>query len=557
MRSPRQVIETPTGYTVTAERWPDSYQDLCEQFTWEIPDDYSIPAAIFDFPDDERASDVAVLHRKLDGSEEAVTYEALDSASSAVSRRLAEADIEPGDRVATCGAQSPWLLALHLGILKRGAIVVPISVLLGAETLEYVLSDADPAMLCIEAPALERFGTLPKESEAPVERLEDVVKPQHPGTWDTENEPSDGNTSESAGTNPAFLLYTSGSTGKPKGVIQDHQYLIGSLSGYQLWYQLLTKKQQRSARVWTPAEWAWAGALFDVCYPTLAVGGTVVSKPRRTGFDPKQAVEFLEDGEVTHAFFPPTALRQARSILDTDITAPSALQTIMCGGEPLSEDLKSWVEETLEVTVNEAYGQTEANAIVGQAKPAYDLSHEKRSTGCAYPGHRVAVETDEGIHETENATGELLVDAESPSVFSGYWNRPEATDATFTDSGWLRTGDIATISQGGEVTVQGRKDDVILSSGYRISPTEVEAVVESLPEVQAVAVGGVKDEDRGERVKAVVVPTNGAKPEMIEERIQDVVTERLGPYKKPREIQFVDRLPELRTGKLDRDSLFE
>ncbi|WP_276272290.1 acyl-CoA synthetase [Haloarcula litorea] len=542
----------PLGYDLPD---PTAGEDLHEGFAWHLPETYNVAEAALSGD----ASATALRHVDEGGTARSFGYGDLDAASDALAARLAATGVGRGDRVAVCLPTCPELLVAHLGALRLGAVVVPVSMLLGEAAVAHSLSDSGSAVLILDR---ERADAL---------ALDGAVKPDEtllvrPGGYDGDL-PALGGLGEhvdptasvdpvaTSPEDPAMLLYTSGTTGDPKGVLQGHRYLAGSLPGYHCWFHLFGPERAAASRVWTPAEWAWAGALFDVVYPTLAVGGTVVARCRRSGFDAARACALLDRERVTHAFAPATALRKLRTHLTDGPTYDfAALDVVNSGGEAVPPDLLSWIADALGVDVNEAYGQTEANALVGNCAAAYPV--RPGSMGRPYPGHEVVIVDEAGEQVPPGTVGEVAVEPPDPALFLGYWGDDAATEGAFFANGRFRTGDAAVRDEDGYLWHRGRRDDLIVTSGYRVSPLEVERVLDADEEVLDSVVGGVADETRGQRVTAYVVP-RGEGSEALAERLRERVRDELGAYKVPREIEFVDDLPETRSGKVDRAALFD
>jgi len=458
------------------------------------------------FAHEESVSDIALCHVTDTRSVHRFSYGDIDPASDTVTTTLADRGVERGDPVALCLPQSPELLIGQLAVLKRGAIVVPLSILLGRDAFEHALDTGGCDIVVTEDTLAERFDSalgayLLLTPELDAERYDEAGALG--GFASLVGGESGFDPVDTALDDDAFLMFTSGTSGSPKGVVQGHDYLIESLPGFQLYFQLLDPEAIDAQRIWTPAEWAWAGALFDVVYPTLLGGGTVVSRLRRSKFSPMAALEHVANRRVTRAFLPPTALQQIRNETSPETLNLGSLDVVLCGGESLSQPLPDWAETTLDIVVNEAYGQTEANSVLGESRACYPA--HGGTTGRPYPGHTVAVETEDGTRERRGAHGELLVWTPDPVVFEEYWNDPGATERAFTDDGWRQTGDAAFIDGDGYVHIEGRTDELIIA-GYRVSPFTVETILERHTEVANALVGGVDDNQRGERIKAYVVP---------------------------------------------------
>jgi acetyl-CoA synthetase len=225
----------------------------------------------------------------------------------------------------------------------------------------------------------------------------------------------------------------------------------------------------------------------------------------------------------------------------------------MSGGEALGEETLAWGRKALGVTVNEAYGQTEANLLVGNSNARFGL--RAGSMGRPYPGHRIDLHGLDGAPVPVGTVGEIVLETPDPAAFLGYWRNPAATAAKF-DGPWLRTGDLARQDEDGYMWFQARDADMIKSAGYRIGPVEVEEALLRHPAVLTSAVIGVPDKIRGESVKAFVVLHEGWAPtSKLEDEIRDHVRTRLSSYQYPRYIEFIDELPLTATGKIRRSEL--
>jgi acetyl-CoA synthetase len=260
----------------------------------------------------------------------------------------------------------------------------------------------------------------------------------------------------------------------------------------------------------------------------------------------------LERHGVTAAFIPPTALKLLRQSGVPPLPG-GALRSVMSGGEPLGAPMLDWAREHLGVTVNEIYGQTEANLLVGNCAGSWEV--RPGSMGRPFPGHDVAILGPDDEPAAPGDSGEIALRLPDPVAFLEYWGKPEAT-AEKTRDGWLRTGDVGSVDDDGWFWFAARNDDVITSAGYRIGPGGIEACLLTHPAVAMAAVIGVPDEVRGEAVKAFVqlVPGHAGDAE-LEAQLRDHVRNRLAAYEYPRFIEFVHDLPMTTTGKIRRIEL--
>jgi acetyl-CoA synthetase len=308
---------------------------------------------------------------------------------------------------------------------------------------------------------------------------------------------------------------------------------------------------------WTPAEWAWIASLFDVVMPGLFYGQPVLAYAGGE-FDPQEAYRLLEKYEVTNFFAPPTGLRMMARV-DTPERDVSSVRVIPSGGESLGRDIVDWAGDVFEgAAVHEGYGQTEANMLVGHCTALAEFREGKM--GVAGPGHDVRIVDPESAEPTvdDGEVGEIAVRYEdNPVCFKEYLGEPEKTAAK-VQNGWLLTEDLGSRDDEGYFSFKSRKDDVIISAGYRIGPEEVEEQLADHPAVADAGVIGIPDEERGEVPKAFVVASDsGEAGEDLREELQAHVRERLAAYEYPREIEFVDDLPKTATGKVRRADLEE
>jgi acetyl-CoA synthetase len=374
----------------------------------------------------------------------------------------------------------------------------------------------------------------------------------------------------------AVLIYTSGTTGNPKGALIPHRALIGNLTGFvcsQNWFGFNgLDNLQTQAVFWSPADWAWTGGLMDALLPTLYFGRTIIAFNGR--FSPQMALQLMAQFGVTHTFLFPTALKAMMKAYPGTRSSTVRqqfrlqLQAVMSAGEAVGDAVFDYCRTQLGVIVNEMFGQTEINYIVGNC--ALHWPARPGSMGKAYPGHRVLVIDESGRECPVGIAGDVALNRldvhgqPDPIFFLGYWKNDTATRDKFT-ADWCRTGDLAVRDEDGYLWYQGRSDDVFKSSGYRIGPGEIENCLVKHPAVANAAVVPKPDRERGAVVKAYVVLApdfvaanhyrQGADPQFEAElvaRLQAHVKEQLAPYEYPKEIEFIDALPMTTTGKVQR-----
>ena len=562
------------AHTPTHEPGPDAYARLHGEFRWQVPARFNIAAACCRrwASDPRDAQRVAVRWEAEDGSAGTLSYGALQAEADRVARGLAALGIGRGDRVALVLPQRPETAVAHVAVAQLGAVAMPLSMLFGPEALEYRLDDSGARLAIVDAGALagvasvrarcRALGTVigvGGEVDAPAGAadLDWARLPAGPAL-----EPVD-----TAADDPAVLIYTSGTTGPPKGALIPQRALIGNLSGFvcsQNWFGA-----GRDEVFWSPADWAWTGGLMDALLPTLYFGREIVAYRGR--FSAERAFELMQRHRVTHSFLFPTALKaMMKAVPEPRRRYRLRLRALMSAGEAVGDAVFAWCRDHLGVTVNEMFGQTEINYVVGNCASWVDARGRRDpgwparpgSMGRAYPGHRVAVIDDDGRECPRGTPGEVAVHRldvhgmPDPVFFLGYWNRPEATRAKFTGdpaSSWCRTGDTAVMDEDGYLWYQGRSDDVFKVAGYRIGPSEIENCLVKHSAVANAAVVPKPDPERGALVKAFVVLAPGFAPDAaLVAELQQHVRGRLAPYEYPKEIEFVDALPMTTTGKVQR-----
>ncbi|MEM8950545.1 MAG: AMP-binding protein [Pseudomonadota bacterium] len=524
------------------------YRTMCRDFRWDIPEHFNIATAVCDRWADGTGRLALIEQRAAAG----VTYYSFDDLkrdSNRLANLLHAEGVRAGHRVAILLGQRVETLLAHLAAWKIGAITVPLFSLFGPEALAFRLADSGACALITDPAGVERIGGI--RDALPALKLVLSTEPATAGavtlapemerasdTYEVQSTPAGA---------PAIIIYTSGTTGPPKGALHAHRVLLGHLPGVQWPHDFFPKPGDR---FWTPADWAWIGGLFDVLMPSLYFGVPVVAS--RTGkFEADAAIDLMIRHEVRNAFMPPTALRLLRQA-ETGAVGLD-LRSLASGGEKLGDDVIEWGRSTFGLTINEFYGQTEANLLVGNN--AAVMPTKSGSMGRSVPGHEVAIIADDGQVCGPGLPGVIAVRRPDPVMFLGYWNNDAATAAKFRGD-WMLTGDLGVADEEGYITYRGRADDIINSAGYRIGPAEIEECLSGHPAVALAAVIGVPDSLRGEVVKACIVLRGGNVPsDDLAEEIRGFVKARLAAHEYPRQIEFLDALPLTATGKVMRRAL--
>ncbi|MFZ4480355.1 MAG: acyl-CoA synthetase [Rhodoferax sp.] len=561
---------------------PDHYARLHASFEWLVPEKFNIAQACCArwaaLPD--AASRVAVHATDAAGARASLTYLELQQQANRLSCVLTGLGVQRGDRVAIVMPQRFETAVAYMAVLQMGAVAMPLSMLFGPEAIEYRLRDGEAVLaICDESSIASVAAVRPG---CPLLRSVLGVGGAHAAGADLDYRLMLARAAplftpvETGADQAAVLIYTSGTTGNPKGALIPHRALIGNLSGFvcsQNWFGFNGRDNKETQAVfWSPADWAWTGGLMDALLPTLYFGRPIIAFNGR--FSPQMALQLMRQFGVTHTFLFPTALKALMKAYPGSGGATVRqqyglrLQAIMSAGEAVGDAVFDYCEAQLGVTVNEMFGQTEINYIVGNC--AVHWPARPGSMGKGYPGHRVAVIDDAAQECPVGVAGDVALNRfdvhgqPDPIFFLGYWKNEAATRDKFS-ADWCRTGDLATRDADGYLWYQGRSDDVFKAAGYRIGPGEIENCLVKHPAVANAAVVPKPDRERGAVVKAYVVLAAdfvsasgyrpGADPQFeadLVARLQAHVREKLAPYEYPKEIEFIEALPMTTTGKVQR-----
>ncbi|THE64052.1 AMP-dependent synthetase [Salinadaptatus halalkaliphilus] len=481
------------------------------------------------------------------GETETYTFAELDAAANRVANYL----VEHTTRGARVGAKLPTqfeLYAVVFGTIKAGRIYMPLAPVFGPDALNYRLEDSRTSVLFTtesgcdivdsDLPALDRVVTVDGGSvdgSATVDDY-DVVRDHDDSFEAVETHPND----------PFTLTYTSGTTGSPKGVLSPHR---GPIELYAYTEYVVDLRPDDVYLVAASPSWSYGLNMGTIM---SGVRGTAIGCYRGQ-FNPVTFFETLEAWDVDNAMIPPTALRQSRAagidLSEYDID----LRVLISAGEALDQDTVDWCEDGLGAPPQDSYGLTEGGMVV--CNYAFDDWEVKPgSMGKVLPGAEVALLDEEGNEVEQGAVGEIAIKRdESPT--GSYWGRPEKSLETFTGL-WLRTGDLAKQDEDGYYWYVSRADNVIISSGYRIGPEEVEETLLNHPAVEEAAVVGKDHDTRGEIVAAYVTLVEDYEPSPdLEDELSNFAREELSKHEYPREIEFIEQLPKTASGKIKRAEL--
>ena len=556
------------------------YDTLHRGFGWSVPDRFNMADACSRrwAADPERRRGMAVVATAPDRPDQSHTYAQLQAEANRLSHALQRLGVQRGDRVAIVMPQRFETAVAYMAVLQMGAVGMPLSQLFGPEALAFRLQDSQAVVAIGDTSTVAALCEV--RGQCPALREVLAVKAPVAGTLDwaqaLQASAAEFELVDTAADDPAVLIYTSGTTGNPKGALIPHRALIGNLSGFvcsQNWFGFDPQDASRPSQAvfWSPADWAWTGGLMDALLPTLYFGRPIVAHSGR--FSPAVAFELMQRHRVTHTFLFPTALKaMMKAFPEPRQQFRLDLQAIMSAGEAVGDAVFAYGQQQLGVTINEMFGQTEINYVVGNSSLMYPA--KPGSMGKGYPGHRVAVIDDHGHECPVGVAGDVaghrldIHGEPDPIFFLGYWRNEAATQKKFTgdpQSSWCRTGDMAVADADGYLWYQGRSDDMFKAAGYRIGPSEIENCLVKHPAVANAAVVPQPDEERGAVVKAYIVlaqeylsaqaaPVRGdarAEAALVRE-LQAHVKGQLAPYEYPKAIEFIDALPMTTTGKVQR-----
>lgn len=485
---------------------------------------------------------VALYWEGEDGTRKKYTFLELSLLSNKFANVLKSFGVERGERVFFFLPRVPELYFGFLGTLKIGAIAGTMFSAFGPQAIEDRLGNSDAKVVITTSELKERVMKVKKNLPA----LKEILTVDSDEFQNMLEKASDElHVAHTHEEDPAFMLYTSGTTGKPKGVVHVHKAI---------------KHEQKTARLaldikdtdiyWCTADPGWVTGIAYEILGTLSIGASTVVYAGR--FDPAKWYQIIQDYKVSVWYTAPTAIRMlAAAGLDlVKKYDTSSLRYLASVGEPLNPEPIKWGKKAFGLMFHDNYWQTETGGIVICNRPGLEI--KPGSMGKPVPGIEAHIMSDKGEILGPNKIGNLVLEPGWDSMMRKIWRRPEKYDSYF-EHGYYVTGDLAYRDSDDYFWFVGRADDVIKTSGERVGPFEVESALVSHPLVIEAGVIGKPDPVRGEIVKAFVVLKKDTKPsDSLKDKLSQYVKKHLAGHAYPREIEFMDKLPKTRSGKIMR-----
>jgi len=459
-----------------------------------------------------------------------MSYRALDLASARVAGLLRERGVEPGDRVGLMLPNVPEFAVVYYGVLRAGAVVVPMNVLLKQREVAFYLSDSGARMLF----AWHGFA---EEAEAGARGTDAecvFVVPSEFARLISAAEPAS-DLADRAPDDTAVILYTSGTTGTPKGAELTHSNLSSNVAAVVKLHSFGEDDVLLGA---LPLFHSFG----QTCSMNSAIAaGATLSLIAR--FDPGRALDIIERDRATVFQGVPTMYSAILHHPQREAFDVSTLRVCVSGGASLPAEVLRSFEEAFGCTLLEGYGLSETSPVASSNRT--DRERRPGSVGMPIEGVSMRIVDESGADLPVGSRGEIVI--RGPNVMKGYWGRPDATAEAIRD-GWFRTGDVGVMDEDGYFYVVDRLKEMIIRGGYNVYPREIEEVLYEHPAIAEAAVVGVPDDKMGEEVGAAVVLKSGE--DVSADELREYVKGEVASYKYPRKIWLVDELPKGPTGKI-------
>ncbi|MDO6656186.1 MULTISPECIES: acetate--CoA ligase [Bacillaceae] len=534
-------------YEATYENF--DWKDVEKTFTWSETGNVNMAYEAIDRHAESDRKNKVALYFSDPTRDEKYTYSEMKAMSNKAGNVLKKVNVEKGDRVFIFMPRSPELYFILLGTLKLGAIAGPLFEAFMEGAVRDRLEDSEAKVLVTTPELLERVPVDELPNLESVVLVGDNVKEEGPYIdFYKHFESAEKKLKiEWVDREDGMILhYTSGSTGKPKGVLHVHNAMV---QHYQTAKWVLDLKEDDV--YWCTADPGWVtGTSYGIFAPWLAGTSNVIRGGR---FSPEDWYGTIEKYEVTVWYSAPTAFRMLMGAGDEIVKKfeLSSLRHVLSVGEPLNPEVIKWGNKVLERRIHDNWWMTETGAQLISNYPSMEI--KPGSMGKPIPGVHAAIVDDQGNELPANRMGNLAIKKGWPSMMRAIWNRPEKYESYFLKGDWYVSGDSAYKDEDGYFWFQGRVDDVIMTSGERVGPFEVESKLVEHSAVAEAGVIGKPDPVRGEIIKAFISLRDGHEPsdELMEE-IRNFVKKGLAAHAAPREIEFRDKLPKTRSGKIMR-----
>ena len=520
---------------------------LLEKYQLHWPENYNFG---YDVVDDIAANEPdrkAMVWCNPSGEERIFTFADIKRLSDKTANYLMSAGIKKGDKVLVILKRHYQFWYVIVALHKIGAIVVPATFMLTKMDLEYRINSASiKAAICTDQNGVPE--ALDSAENIPSLEIKMIVNHPREGWrfFDEEMESASEvlERQDTKATEPMLMYFSSGTSGYPKMVLHDHLYSLGHLLTAKHWHNVDPEGMH-----FTIADTGWGKAVWGKLYGQWFMEACVFVYDFDK-FDPAEIMDIVGKYRITTLCCPPTMFR---FFINAGLEGHdlSSLKYCCIAGEALNPDVFNNWKEATGIMLMEGFGQTETTLTIANLK---GMTPKPGSMGKPSPQYDVDIVDENGESCMPGQTGEIVIRAEPkpPGLLMCYYRNEEKTKATIHD-GWFHTGDVAWKDEDGYYWYVGRNDDVIKSSGYKISPFEIESVLVLHPAVLECAVTGVPDPIRGQVVKATVVLKNGYEPsEELKKELQNFVKKETAPYKYPRALEFVKELPKTVNGKIMR-----
>ncbi|WP_257352220.1 acetate--CoA ligase [Pseudalkalibacillus decolorationis] len=520
-----------------------------KEFTWSKTGRVNIAYEAIDrFAENAKKNQVALYFSDA-VRDEKYTFKEMKDYSNQAGNVLKDLDVEKGDRVFIFMPRSPELYFVLLGALKIGAIVGPLFEAFMEGAVRDRLEDSEAEVIVTTPALLDRIPVDDLPALKHVVLVGEDIK-EDDGYTDyysrMANASKDLDIEWVDREDGMILHYTSGSTGKPKGVLHVHNAM---LQHYQTGKWVLDLKEDDV--YWCTADPGWVtGTSYGIFSPWLNGASNVIRGGR---FSPEDWYSTIEKYGVTVWYSAPTAFRMLMGAGEEVVKKfdLSSLRHVLSVGEPLNPEVVRWGSRVFNLRIHDNWWMTETGAQIISNYPSMEI--KPGSMGKPLPGITAAIIDDQGNELPPYRMGNLAIKKGWPSMMRAIWNRPEKYESYFSIDNWYISGDSAYMDDEGYYWFQGRIDDVIMTSGERVGPFEVESKLVEHPAIAEAGVIGKPDPVRGEIIKAFISLRSGYETsDELKEEIRTFVKKGLAAHAAPREIEFKDKLPKTRSGKIMR-----